>query len=119
MKTLGQRIRELREERDLSLRELATLIGVSAVFMSDVELDRRYPSDKHMSAVAQALQSSLADLKKNDTRPPLREFRKATHANPEFGFAFRQVMEKQVSPQELLEFVQRRDNRPAENQRDA
>ena len=28
-------------------------------------------------------------------------------------------MEKQVSPQELLDFLQRRDTRPAENQRDA
>ena len=43
MKTLGERIRELREERDLSLRELAGKIGVSAAFMSDVELNRRYP----------------------------------------------------------------------------
>ena len=38
MKTLGEHIRELREERDLSLRELATKIQVSAAFMSDVEL---------------------------------------------------------------------------------
>ena len=34
MKTLGERIRELREKQDLSLRELAGKIGVSAAFMS-------------------------------------------------------------------------------------
>ena len=52
MKTLGERIRELREQQDLSLRELASKIGVSASFMSDVELNRRHPSDKHLSAIA-------------------------------------------------------------------
>ena len=72
----------LREQRDLSLRELATRIEVSAAFMSDVELGRRHPSDKHMVAVAQALGTSLEELQEYDTRPPLREFRKATLANP-------------------------------------
>ncbi len=109
MKTLGERIRELREENDLSLRELASTIKVSAAFMSDVELGRRHPSDKHMRAVAQALETSLEDLQQFDTRPPLREFRKATLANPEYGFAFRQMMDRSISSKELLEFIRQRD----------
>lgn len=109
MKTLGERIRELREENDLSLRELASTIKVSAAFMSDVELGRRYPSDKHIRAVAQALETSLEDLQQFDTRPPIREFRKATLANPEYGFAFRQMMDRSISSKELLEFIRQRD----------
>ena len=50
MKTLGQRIRELREEKDFSLRELAKKSGVTAPFLSDIELGRRYPSEKVLSA---------------------------------------------------------------------
>ena len=48
MKTsgLGQRIRELRGKKDLSLRELAKKLDVSAAFLSDIELGRRYPSEK-------------------------------------------------------------------------
>ena len=111
MKTLGERIRELREENDLSLRELATTIGVSAAFLSDVELGRRHPSDKHMRSVAQALGTSWEDLRQFDTRPPLREFRKATLANPEYGFAFRQMMDRKISSKELLEFLKLRDER--------
>ncbi len=118
MKTLGERIRELREERDLSLRELATTIGVSAAFMSDVELGRRHPSDKHMQAVARALETSLEDLQQFDTRPPLREFRRATLSNPEYGFAFRQIMDRRVSSKELLEFIKRRDEQREEDERD-
>ena len=63
MMTIGERIRQLREEKDLSLRELAKTIGVSAAFLSDVELGRRYPSDKHLSAITRALGSTLEDLR--------------------------------------------------------
>lgn len=111
MKTLGQRIRELREEQDVSLRELATEIHVSAAFMSDVELGRRNPSDRHLCEIARALKASLEDLAQFDTRPPLREFRRATQTNPEIGFAFRQMMEKEISAQELLDFIRERDER--------
>ena len=116
MKTLGERIRELREERDLSLRELAAKIEVSAAFMSDVELGRRHPSDKHMVAVARALETSLDDLQQFDTRPPLREFRRATHSNPEYGFAFRQMLDKQISSKELLEFIRQQDQKQQEDE---
>ncbi len=111
MKTLGERIRELREERDLSLRELATQIGVSAAFMSDVELGRRQLSDKHMVAVARVLGTSLEDLQKFDTRPPLREFRRATLADPEYGFAFRKMLDKGISSKDILEFIRQQDEK--------
>ena len=38
--TLGQRIRELRDARDISLHELAKQLGCSAAYWSDVELGR-------------------------------------------------------------------------------
>ena len=111
MKTLGERIRELREEKDISLRELATQIGVSAAFMSDVELGRRYPSDKHVQAVARVLETTLRDLRQFDTRPPVREFRQATMADPAYSFAFRRMLDKSVSSSELLEFIDEIDER--------
>ena len=109
MKTLGERIRELREEQDLSLRELAGKIGVSAAFMSDVELNRRHPSDKHLKVIAQHLGTAMADLQQHDTRPPVRELRKAALSDPQYGFAFRQMIDKQVSAKEILEFIESRD----------
>ena len=108
MKTLGQKIRELRQERDLSLRELASKIRVSAAFMSDVELDRRHPSDKHLVSLAHALNTSLNDLRQFDTRPPLQEFRKRTHSDPAYGLALRRMMDSDISSEELLEFIERR-----------
>ena len=109
MKTLGERIRELREENDLSLRELATQIGVSAAFMSDVELGRRNPSDKHLQSIARVLHTSSDDLRDFDTRPPVQEVRRAALKDPQMGFAFRRMMDEGVSSKELLDFLERRD----------
>ena len=116
MKTLGERIRELREERDLSLRELAGKLEVSAAFLSDVELGRRYLSDKHMQAVALVLGTSLEDLKQSDTRPPIREFRRAATADPAYGFAFRQMIDRKISSKEILDFIEERDRRLEEEE---
>ncbi len=114
MKTLGQRIRELREDKDMSLRELAKEIDVSAAFLSDVELERRYPSDKHLSALAKALETSIDNLRDYDTRPPMNDLRRITNLDPKFGYAFRQIINNKVSPDELIDFVQ---NRPTKKKK--
>jgi transcriptional regulator with XRE-family HTH domain len=111
MLTLGERIRQLRQEKDLSLRELAKSVGVSAAFLSDVELGRRYPSDKHLAALAKALPTSVEDLRQYDTRPPISDLRRMTISNPEFGFAFRQLIENKVKPEELIRFVEERSKK--------
>ena len=111
MKTLGERIRELREAKDISLRELARAIKVSPAFMSDVELGRRYPSDKHLAALARTLGIPRSDLREHDTRPPIQEFRRMAVSDPEYGFAFRRVIDTKVTPGELLRFLEERDER--------
>ena len=117
MKTLGERIRELREAQDLSLREFAKKIGVSPAFMSDVELGRRQPSDKHLASLVRILGTSMEEIKEFDTRPPVDEFRRKAMSNPEYGFAFRRMVDENVSSKELLEFIdqrvkKKRDSRP-------
>lgn len=41
LETFGKSLRDLREDTDISLREMAKLLGVSAAFLSDCELGRR------------------------------------------------------------------------------
>ncbi len=105
MISLGERIRELREKQDLSLRELAKRIKVSAPFLSDVELGRRYPSDDVLKSIASFLETTLEDLKKHDARPPLQELKRIAANNPAMGFALRKVVDDGVSAEELLEFL--------------
>jgi transcriptional regulator with XRE-family HTH domain len=111
MKALGERIRELREAKDLSLRELATRLGLSAAFLSDVELGRRNPSKKVWASMAKVLDSTLEDLRTYDQRAPLEELKRLASRDPSFGLAFRRIVDKQVSPEDLIRLAERKPDR--------
>lgn len=112
MKTQGERIRELREERDLSLRELARSLDVSAAFMSDVELGRRYPTAEMLGKIAKKLRTTLEDLQSHDSRAPVDELRRMASSNPAFGFALRRMVDgiadDRLTPEELLAMLDAR-----------
>ena len=114
MMMLGEKIREIREARDLSLRELARRVGVTPGFMSDVELNRRNPSDEKLREIARALMTSADALREFDSRPPWREMRSANISNPTYGLAFRRLMDSDVSPEEMLELVERKEREQRE-----
>jgi transcriptional regulator with XRE-family HTH domain len=103
--TLGQRIRELREERDISLRELAKKLDCSAAYWSDVELGRRYASEQMLKEAARVLKVSFQDLKAHDTRPPIEEVKRATADDPRYAIAFRRVIASKVPPEQLLKLA--------------
>lgn len=104
VKTLGDRIRELRAEADLSLRELSPRVGgLSAAFLSDIELGRRFPSEDVLDKLAKALKTTADDLRQYDTRPPIDELKRMAAQNPALGVAFRKMV--QMSPDELLKLV--------------
>jgi len=60
--TLGQKIRELRGRKGMSLRELATKAEVSAPFLSDLEHGRR--GTEQLDKIAKALGVPTAELNK-------------------------------------------------------
>jgi transcriptional regulator with XRE-family HTH domain len=105
MMSLGQRIRELRDQRDLSLREFATKLGCSAAFVSDVELGRRYPSEKLLIEMAQILKVTVEELKTHDTRPPVEQMKRSIAIDPLYALAFRTVLERNISPDQLLKLA--------------
>lgn len=106
-KSLGERIRELRDERDLSLREFGKKLGdLSAAFLSDVELGRRHPSEKVLGDMARVLGTSLEDLKAHDMRSTVQDLKRLVHENPAYGFAFRQMLDKKISAEDLTELVE-------------
>jgi transcriptional regulator with XRE-family HTH domain len=112
MMTLGEIIRKVRDERDLSLRELASKLGCSAPFLSDIELGRRFPSDKVLADIARVLQVDLEELRAHDTRPPVEEMKKRIAADPRYAFAFRTVINnRNITPDELLELAKRKGRR--------
>jgi transcriptional regulator with XRE-family HTH domain len=108
MTTLGELLRELREQEDISVREFARKLKVTPPFWSDVELGRRHPSDEVLTRAAKLLGTTFEDLKKHDARPPVQELKRISAANPAMGFALRQVVDEGVSPEDLLEFLSNR-----------
>jgi transcriptional regulator with XRE-family HTH domain len=106
--TLGERIRELREAKDLSLREFATKLGLSAAFVSDIELGRRYPSVKVFGDIARLLGTSVEELQKYDTRAPVEGLKRLASSNPAYGLAFRTIVDKRIDPEALLKWAEKR-----------
>jgi transcriptional regulator with XRE-family HTH domain len=59
---IGQRLRSVREERGISLRELSRRLGVSASALSQIETGRTRPSVMTLYSIVSELQMSLDDL---------------------------------------------------------
>jgi transcriptional regulator with XRE-family HTH domain len=109
METLGTRIRCLRDQHDLSLREFARKLGdVTAAHISDIENGRRNPSSELLAKMAVALAVPVEELDKLGTGLPLEELRDAVRREPALGFALRKVAEQGVSAAELLDLTRRR-----------
>src|SRR4051812_42869777 len=68
---MGERLREARRARNLSLRTLAERLGVSPSLISQIETGRANPSVSTLYAIAAELDVSLDELLFNDRRPPV------------------------------------------------
>ena len=109
--TMGQRLRDLRERAGLSLREVAKAADISAPFLSDVELGRRFPTNETLALIAQKLRASAADLKKHDHRSALIDLKRMADGSPSLGAAVRalvdQVQSGNLTPDELAAKLRR------------
>jgi transcriptional regulator with XRE-family HTH domain len=111
-KTLGQYIRDRRDKIDLSLREFARKIDCSAAFVSDIELGRRYPSDEVLKSMAKVLGDSIEKLKSYDSRPPVEHVKRAVEQDPNWALAFRTVLDKNVTPEDLMKLAAKKGSKP-------
>ena len=71
MATVGTRVRELRTDRALSLRDLAERSGVSAPMLSQVERGSTSPTLAVAEKIADGLGLSLSQLLRLDEAPPI------------------------------------------------
>jgi transcriptional regulator with XRE-family HTH domain len=115
MEGLGAYIRQLRDERDLSLREFAKKLDVSAPFVSDIELGRRHPSEEVLAKIAQVLGVKVEDLRAHDTRPPIDEIKRMTQSDPKFALAFRRMIDKNITAEDLLDLAKKKDGQKPGN----
>lgn len=60
--TFGERLKGLREQCNISQKELAKLIGVSQAVVSSYECDKSKPKFEHIVPICQSLNISLSTL---------------------------------------------------------
>ena len=65
---IGERLRELREARNISMRSLATRSGLSANALSMIERGRASPSVSTLHKLAEALGISITSFFSSDTQ---------------------------------------------------
>ncbi len=59
---LGQKIKKLREAKELTQVELAVIVNISPVYVGFIENGRRRPSLRTLERLARALKVSMKDL---------------------------------------------------------
>lgn len=111
MKTLGERLRELREAKDLSVRELARKLKHSAATISDIELGRRHPSQTILKELAREFGISVEELESHDHRPPVDDLRRLSDREPAMGFALRRLVDQGITGEELLRFLKEEEKK--------
>jgi len=108
-KTLGQFIREERDKRDISLRELARRLDISPPALSDIELGRHFPSDITLKAIAKEFETTVEKLRQFDHRESLTDFKRLVESEPELSFAFRSTMSRvragKLTPEDLTKML--------------
>ncbi|MDX2149196.1 MAG: helix-turn-helix domain-containing protein [Bryobacteraceae bacterium] len=104
---VGSRIRQLREERNLSLRSLAEQAGFSAPFLSQVENGQASPSISSLEKIARALGVTLGEFFLATERPGAAVVQRADERKgfaSEWSHAFVEVL-GEVQPGRSLEAV--------------
>ena len=87
--SLGAKIRAIRMERGMSLRQLAEKVGCSPPFISDIELVRRFPSEATLASIAETLAIDIHELEKHDSREALSTLKQLAQTDPKWTFALR------------------------------
>ena|SRR5438128_11651327 len=106
MQTLGTRLRELREKNGTSLRNLAARVHITPPYLSDIELDRRHPSDRVLGDLARALHTPVDDLRQHDPKSLLTEIQRRIATDANYAQALRRVLSRCATAEDLLRMIQ-------------
>lgn len=97
MKSLGEKLKELRESTGLSLRKLAQkLEDVTATHLSDIERGVRYPSKTLLIKLAALHGISTEELEAYDSRKVLKDINYQATIDPSLGLQIQGFINRQV-----------------------
>ena len=124
--TFGAFVRQKRMEQGLSLRRLAVRLGLSPVYMSNIETDRKpAPSQENLDKLAEELHLSKADRELFLDLAAASQKMKVPADLPEYIMerdivraALRTAKEVDATDAEWQEFIDRITKRTPKNRRD-
>ena len=103
MASVGDRIREIREELGLTLEKLTDKTGISKGFLSDVETGKRDISSEYLLKIADAMGASLDYLLRGENSNPSNTRQKPVEIPSELSEAAQQLKLSYAQTLELLE----------------
>lgn len=106
--TLGEVLREARVKLDLGLREFAKKLGITPSYLSDIEYDRRVPSEEVLSKLAGALQLETDHLMALAGRVGDNAERYLKH-HPAAGVLFRRISDQKLPEEDLKKLLREVD----------
>lgn len=104
--SIGERIKKSRNEKSLSLRELATMVDLSASFLSQIEQGKASPSIENLKKIANSLDVRVSyliedeEVKKNSDlmRKADRKFVESIDSNTTLSLLTSSNIEKSMEP---------------------
>jgi transcriptional regulator with XRE-family HTH domain len=98
--TLGETLRDARVSLSVSLRELAKKLGLAPSYLSDIENDRRVPSEDVLQKLATELELKFDDLMARAGRVG-DQAERYMKRHPTVGLLFRQISEQRLRDEDL------------------
>lgn len=105
--TLGERIRRIRKERGLGLRETAGKVGISATFLSRIEsnAEKAAPSEEVLKKLARVLDDDLDTLMHLAARVP-EDVATLIKKDPDMPAFLRTARDQKLSGGQLLKMLE-------------
>lgn len=106
---LGERLKRIRQARELGLRETAAMVGISSTYLSRIEncQDPTPPKEKVIRDLAAVLEDDFDQLMRLAGRVP-EDVQKVLRADPQMATFLRTARQQKVSGTELLEMLARK-----------
>lgn len=98
--TLGEHLRQARLGKDLGLRELAKELGITPSYLSDIESDRRVPSEEVLLAISERLELDFDELMARAARFG-EDAERYLKRHPAAAALFRKIADQRLSDEEL------------------
>lgn len=114
-KTLGEVIRDGRTAKgQMKLRELSRLLEVTPSYVSDIENDRRVPSEDVLARIAAALDLDYGDLVARAGRLGA-DAERYMRKEPTATTLFRKISDRRLNEEQLRELIQQVDALPPDD----